>query len=199
MKNYNEDVTKYIENSEEFAKPILTELREIIHRISPEITEKIRWGHPHFDYKRGMCFISQMKGRVAFGCWDDTVTLGREVLSKEALAAQEILGHLTKVEEIPDEKIIAEYIKLAMYNIDHKRIFRPEPKEKGELIIPEYLTEALERNKKAKEAFEKMSPSHKREYVDWIVDAKTGETREKRILTMIDQVVEGKSKNWKYQ
>jgi uncharacterized protein YdeI (YjbR/CyaY-like superfamily) len=66
-------------------------------------------------------------------------------------------------------------------------------------VIPDYFPGILAKNKKAKANFEQMSPSHKREYIEWIVDAKTDETREKRIKQMMEQLAEGKSKHWKYQ
>ena len=73
------------------------------------------------------------------------------------------------------------------------------PKVKPELIPPAELIEALNKNPQAKEGYESLSPSHKREYLVWILDAKTPETRNKRIDQTVEQVKEKKSKNWKYQ
>jgi uncharacterized protein YdeI (YjbR/CyaY-like superfamily) len=64
---------------------------------------------------------------------------------------------------------------------------------------PAELTVALKKNKKAAAVFAAFSPSCKREYTEWIADAKRPETREKRIATAIEWIAEGKQRNWKYQ
>jgi uncharacterized protein YdeI (YjbR/CyaY-like superfamily) len=199
MKNYSIEVTKYIEEAEDFAKPILTQLREIIHNVCPEATEKIRWGHPHYDYKRGMCFTPALKNRVVFGFWDNIFRLDQSNLSQSALDADKALGNMTKVSDIPNEKIFAEYIHKAMDNIDRGITYENLKKEKEEITTPEDLALALSKNSLANANFNEMSPSHKREYINWVVDAKTEDTRKKRIDQTVSQVVEKKSKNWKYK
>jgi len=70
--------------------------------------------------------------------------------------------------------------------------------DKKELIIPDYFLKVLGKNKKALKVFEEFSYSHKKEYLEWITDAKTDDTRNKRISLAIDMIQEGKSRNWKY-
>ncbi|MEO7266129.1 MAG: YdeI/OmpD-associated family protein, partial [Ferruginibacter sp.] len=41
--------------------------------------------------------------------------------------------------------------------------------------------------------------SHKKEYLQWITEAKTEDTRNKRMATAIEWIAEGKGRNWKYQ
>ena len=72
-------------------------------------------------------------------------------------------------------------------------------KPKKELVVPAELTKALKKNKKAAGAFEKFPPSHKREYADWMSDAKGEDTRQRRVDSAIEWMAEGKSRNWKYQ
>ena len=54
-------------------------------------------------------------------------------------------------------------------------------------------------NAKAVANFESLSPSHRREYIEWITEAKTETTREKRIATALEWLAAGKSRNWKYE
>ena len=85
--------------------------------------------------------------------------------------------------------------------LNEKGIKNPAPKKSSapkNLVIPEYLTKALKKNKDAQDTFEKFSYSNKKEYVDWLVEAKTEETRDKRLTTTIEWLAEGKSRNWKY-
>ena len=67
-----------------------------------------------------------------------------------------------------------------------------------ELLVPTYFMDVLKQNETALATFEKFSPSHKKEYIEWIVDAKTEATRNKRIATALEWLQEGKSRNWKY-
>ena len=64
--------------------------------------------------------------------------------------------------------------------------------------LPADVLAALEKTKKAQAAFDRFPPSHKREYVEWIVGAKADETRQRRIARTIEWVAEGKPRNWKY-
>lgn len=197
MKNYNPEVTKYIKNSAPFAQPILKELREIIHKTCPGVEERIKWQHPHFDYKGGMCFTSALKERVTFGFWNDSLIFTPQRVSKPTLNAKVPWGFMKSVEDIKPE-LVEESIKAAMAVKDEGVKIHRVIKPKKELVIPQYVFDALENEKAAKSNFNALSPSHKREYVEWIVDAKTETTREKRISQMIKWVSEGKSKNWKY-
>lgn len=199
MANYNPEILKYIKNASEFERPILTKLREIIHKACPEVEEKLSWSRPHYYYKgKGMLVTDGLKERVTFGVWFDDKVYGSPKLSKEAKSIHEQLGFMKSVDEIPDEKLLIETIKLAMEVIDEGRTADPK-KKKAALVIPDYFSDAVAQDKLAKENFDKMSPSHQREYVEWIVDAKTEETRNRRIEQMLDQLRENKSKHWKYQ
>lgn len=108
-------------------------------------------------------------------------------------------GRITKVSDLPSGKVIAGYIKKAMkLNEDGVKAPPNKAKPKVELKTPSYFMDALKKNKKAQAAFENFSSSHKREYIEWIVEAKTDETRQKRIETAVEWIAEGKSRNWKY-
>jgi uncharacterized protein YdeI (YjbR/CyaY-like superfamily) len=113
------------------------------------------------------------------------------------------MGHfdkITSLKDLPSDKIMIAYIKEAVrLNDEGTRITSKEKKPKVEIAMPEELASALKRNKKALAAFEQFSQSHKREYLEWITEAKTDATREKRIETTIEWLTEGKSRNWKYE
>ena len=107
---------------------------------------------------------------------------------------------LTTVKDLPADKTMTAYIKEAAALIEKgvkKKAVKKAPK--AELPVPAELTAALKKNKKAQATFEGFSPSHRREYIEWIIEAKTDATREKRIATTIEWVAEGKSRMWKYQ
>ncbi len=84
-------------------------------------------------------------------------------------------------------------------NDDDIKVEARTKKEKKELVMPEIMTTALKKNAKADITFQNFSPSHRREYIDWITEAKTDATRDKRLETMMEWLEEGKSRHWKYQ
>ena len=75
---------------------------------------------------------------------------------------------------------------------------RSKPKTPKAVVVPDDLAGALKKNKPALASFEKFSPSHKREYIEWITEAKTDATRTRRLETAIQWMAEGKPRNWKY-
>lgn len=194
------EVDAYIANAKPFAKPILTHLRKLVHKACPHAEEKMKWSMPHFDYKgQMMCSMAAFKEHCSFSFWK--ASLIDEKLEAEAKteSAMGHLGRIRSVKDIPSEKQISTWIKKAMQLNDDGIIVKRILPEKKEIIIPEQLTVALNKNKKAKAVFEKFPYSHKKEYIEWINEAKTEETRKRRIVTTIEWVTEGKDRNWKYR
>lgn len=191
-------IDAYIENSATFAQPILTHLRALVHKACPDVIETWKWSFPCFDHKGLMCSMAAFKEHCSFGFWKQSL-IDSEALPKEKTAMGSF-GKITSLKDLPSEKVMISLIHKAM-ELNEKGIKVPQKKssEKKELVIPEILTKALGRNKKAKEQFEKFSYSHKKEYVEWITEAKTAPTREKRLATTIEWLTEGKSRNWKYE
>ena len=70
---------------------------------------------------------------------------------------------------------------------------------KPELPIPDFFEAALKKSKKAKAAFDDFSSSRRREYIEWLVEAKTDATRQRRLEDALEWIAQGKSRNWKYE
>jgi uncharacterized protein YdeI (YjbR/CyaY-like superfamily) len=191
-------VDAYIEKSAEFARPILTHLRKLVHKACPDVEETMKWSMPHFDFKGPLCNMAAFKQHCAFGFWkqtlleDDAIPQDRNTLSA--------FGKITSLKDLPSDKVLTGLIHKAI-ELNEKGIKVPKKPAtvKKELVIPEILTKALAKNKKAREVFEKFSYSHKKEYVEWITEAKTEPTREKRLASTIEWLTEGKHRNWKYE
>lgn len=191
----------YISKSAEFAKPILIHLRELIHLACPEVSETIKWSFASFDYKGPMCSMASFKQHCAFGFWKASI-MKDKTLSKnsESESAMGHYGKITSLKDLPSDKKIIAHIKDAMM-LNEKGIKLPPKKvtkEKKEIAVPVFFLKELKKNKKAFTVFEAFSPSHKREYVEWVTEAKTDETKNRRLETAIEWMSEGKSRNWKY-
>jgi uncharacterized protein YdeI (YjbR/CyaY-like superfamily) len=76
---------------------------------------------------------------------------------------------------------------------------RPAPKPKAALDLPGDLGAALKGNAAAQGHWDAFSPGKRRDYIEWVIEAKREETRVKRIETIVAQVAEGKDRNWKYK
>lgn len=195
-------IDNYIAKSADFAKPVLLHLRELVHKTCPQVEEKIKWGFPHFDYKgEMMCSMAAFKQHAVFGFWKAALMKDPALV---AIAKSEVamghLGRITSLKDLPEDKKITAWIKEAMKLNDEgiKLPAKPIVKEKKEIIVPDYLSNALLNNSKAATTFNAFSYSHKKEYVEWITGAKTDETRNKRMAKAIEMLEEGKGLNDKY-
>ena len=190
-------IDAYIEKSADFAKPILTHIRKVVHKACPDIMETMKWSMPHFDYKGNVCHMAAFKQHCALGFWKQSL------LETDAFPAEKTamgsFGRITSIKDLPPDKVMIKLIHQAI-ELNEKGVkIAKKPVEKKELVVPKDLTSALSKNKAAKTAFDNFSYSHKKEYVMWIEEAKTEPTREKRLATTVEWLAEGKSKNWKYE
>ncbi len=202
MGKKNPGIDAYINKSAEFAKPVLKHFRALVHKVCPEVEEKLKWGMPHFDYHGGpMAHMAAFKQHCAIGFWKAGLMKNNEKLMSAAKSESAMghLGKITSLKDLPKDSVLAKYIHEGM-KLNELGIKMPVKKTKSaDVEVPDYFSAALSKNKKAKEHFEAGSNSHKKEYVTWITEAKTEETRKKRMATAIEWLSEGKSRNWKYE
>ena len=187
-------IDAYIAKSADFAKPILTYLREVVHTACPQVEETMKWSSPHFLYQGMLCGMASFKSHCAFGFWRGSLVLDAKGKAREAMGH---FGRITSLDELPSRRVLTGYIKKAM-ELNEKGITRKKRPPKPEVTVPKDLATALRKNKKARAMFDGFSPSHRREYVEWITEAKTEATRQRRLETAIGWMAEGKSRNWKY-
>jgi len=201
MEQYNVDVHDYIQKAAPFAKPILNHIREVVHSVSPLITETIKWGMPFFEYKGSICQMAAFKQHCAFGFWKASLLNDPQGLLKIGEAGGSF-GRINTIDDLPSDETIIHFVLQAMENNESGKktpVVKKAAVEKKELVVPDYFEALLNEHPKAKETFEKFSYSHKKEYLEWIIEAKTDATRQKRLDTTIDWLIEGKSRMWKYK
>lgn len=190
-------IDAYIEKAQDFAKPVLTHLRELVHTTCPDAKETMKWSMPSFEYKGILCGFASFKQHCTFGFWKQSLMESDEF--SETKTAMGSFGKLTSLKDLPSDAVMKKLIKHAMkLNDDGVKVSKPKA-EKKELVVPEALLEALAKNEKAAETFNSFPPGCKREYANWITEAKTDATRDKRIATTIEWLTEGKRRNWKYE
>jgi uncharacterized protein YdeI (YjbR/CyaY-like superfamily) len=201
MSRFSKEIDTYIAKSQTFAQPILNHLRDLIHQACPDVEEKIKWSFPNFEYKGMLCSMAAFKNHCAFTFWKAAIMSDpQKLLSVRGESAMGHFGQIKALNDLPSDKVLHEYIKEAMRLNEQgiKLPSKPKTSEKKELKIPEYFLKALKTNKNALTTFEGFSYTNKKDYVEWIVEAKTEETRNKRMATALEWLAEGKIRNWKY-
>ena len=194
-------VDAYIAKSADFAKPILKHLRSVVHEGCPEVQEELKWGFPHFMYKGILCSMASFKAHCAFGFWKgELLAKQHKALADTRESAMGEFGRITRLADLPDEKRLLRYVKEAVALNDDgvKRPMKAKPKGERTLDVPEFFLAALKKSKKALTTFEGFPYSHKKEYVEWVTEAKGEQTRQRRLETAVEWMTEGKSRNWKY-
>ena len=190
-------VDAYIKKAAPFAQPILKHLRAVVHEACPDVEETLKWGMPAFMHQGIMCGIAAFKHHCTFGFWKGKLVLGGSMRPSDDAMGQ--FGQITTLAGLPSKQVIAGYVKKAAAlneaGIAVKRLTRPKPP----LRTPADLRAALAKNRRALATFEAFSPSARREYVEWVTEAKQPVTRARRIATTVEWVAEGKKRNWKYE
>lgn len=198
----SKEVDRYIEEAQPFARPVLRHLRELVHRAVPDVEEAIKWNFPCFVADGTiLCNMAGFKEHCSFGFWkgkemDDP----EDILEQDESTAMGNLGRITRVEDLPGDELLISYIRRAReFN---RRApsgkAKKSPSSRKNLEVPEDFREALREHPLAEDAFEKFSYSHRKEYVEWITEAKREETRQRRMDQAIEWLSEGKPRNWKY-
>jgi len=164
------------------------------------VEETLKWNMPAFMHKGILCGIAAFKEHCAFGTWKHSLIETRLTAEDKAGEAMGQLGRIRSLADLPPDKVLLAYLMEAV-RLNEEGIKVAQPKRstaKKELVVPDYLTAALKKNKKALNTFESFSYSHKKEYVEWVTEAKRDETRAQRLETTIAWLAEGKPRNWKY-
>ncbi|MGY3040606.1 uncharacterized protein YdeI (YjbR/CyaY-like superfamily) [Rhodanobacter sp. TND4EL1] len=198
MTSHDPRIDAYIAKSGEFARPILEQLRERVHAACPEVEEGIKWSMPFFSYKAApMCMMASFRQHCSFGFW-----LSKEVTGGSDEDGMGQFGKLATLKDLPPPKQFAAFIKKAMaLNEAGVKKARPKAAAKSAPILPDDVAALLAQKKHAvaRTTWKSFGPGAQREYVDWIGEAKTDATRQKRIATTLEWLAEGKRRNWKYE
>jgi hypothetical protein len=163
------------------------------------VEETIKWGFPNFVYEGMLCSMASFKAHCAFGFWNGALVTGAKDAADGGGMGQ--FGRIASLKDLPSKKTLTACVKEAMRlnEAGVKSPTRSKPKApKAELAVPPALLAGLKKNRKASATFEAFSPSHRREYIEWITEAKREETRDKRVAQTLEWLAEGKSRNWKY-
>jgi hypothetical protein len=188
-------VDAYIADRAEFAQPILTWLRERVHAACPQAEEGIKWSMPFFSLNgHPLANFAAFKAHASFGFWDRSRRTGRE---GEAMGQ---FGRIPSLDDLPDAAAMEALVREAAARAEGgTKPARPRGAVKPELPVPPELAAALAEDAQAAAAFGAFPPSCRREYCEWIAQAKRPQTRARRAAEAAAWIREGKRRNWKYE
>lgn len=167
-----------------------------MHRHAPGCEETLKWGVPHFVLNgQNLAGMAAFKEHATFGFWRDDEVTG----SPRDTGAMGSMGRLASLADLPADTQMAAWIEKAATLCAEDKPKRPAAKPKAALDLPGDLGAALEANPAAQGHWDAFSPGKRRDYIEWVLEAKREETRVKRIATIVAQVAEGKDRNWKYK
>jgi len=190
-------VDAYIAKAAEFARPILTYLRRTVHAACPQVTETIKWGMPHFEHHGILCHMAAFKRHCAFGFWKSSRVIATTARAAEAMGQ---FGRITSRADLPSQRVLVALVRKAarLNKAGVKSPTRRLKPRRGPPRVPADLRAALERNASARAAFKALPPSGRREYTEWLTEAKRAETRARRLERTLAWLSEGKPRNWQY-
>jgi hypothetical protein len=191
-------VDAYIAQAQPFARPILERIRKAVHAACPEAVETIKWSMPAFEYKGPLAGMAAFKAHATLGFWK--ASLMKTVPADKRGEAMGQFGRFESIDDVPSEAALVRMVKEAAALNDAgvkvpraSRTAKPAPK------APAYMLAVLMKNKKALASWQRFPPSHQREYIAWITEAKTEETRARRLDTAVAWIADGKGRNWKHE
>lgn len=191
-------VDAYIARSPEFARPLLEHFRAVVHDACPTVEETLKWGHPHFMHQGMLCGMAAFKEHCAVNFWKGSLIFpANEPKQAEAMGQ---LGRIRSLKDFPSRTALKAAVRraVALNESGEKRPVRA-PGTRKPLATPLDLVRALGRNSRARKIWDGFPPSHRRDYIEWITEAKRDETRARRLATTVEWLEEGKSRNWKYE
>ena len=202
MRKADPRIDSYIAKSADFARPILRHVRKLVHEACPGAEETMKWSHPSFLHGgKILCGMAAFKEHCTFGFWHKGM---ERVLGHDGSKADEAmgsLGRITNLEDLPSDKKLLGYLRQAARLNESDAPARPRPARQpaAPLAVPAELAAALKGNTAAAATFDRLSLSRRKEYVEWITEARREETRKKRLATTLEWLADGKSRNWKYE
>ena len=197
MASRDKRIDAYIAKAAPFARPILTHIRGVVHTACPDVEESLKWGAPAYLHHGILCITAAFKAHCGLVLWRAPLIVGAE----KSRDARGHFGRITSVKDLPSKGVLVGLLKQAVkLNESGARTSqRATPKKKKPPVrTPADLAAGLRKSAKARAEWEEFSPSMKREYIDWITEAKRPETRAERLKTTLQWVAEGKQRNWKY-
>jgi len=197
----SKEIDAYIARAPEFARPILVRIRAAFHAGCPPLVERIKWGSPSFEHLGILGGMAAFQKHVGFGFWKARLMDDPHGLFEGGPRASAMIARAGSVADLPARSVLVGYVRQAR-RLNEDGVKAPasaRPKERRRVVVPADLRAAMRDRSKARKTFEGLPPGARRDYIDWIEEARRPATRARRLATAIEWLEEGKRRNWKYE
>jgi hypothetical protein len=188
-------IDAYIEAAAPFARPVLTHLRDVVHRACPEVVETWKWSFPHFEDRGLLCSMAAFRGHCAFGFRKGALVVGDDARSD----AMGQFGRIATLDDLPSPEALEALVRRAAALNEAGMAAPRSTTRRAAPEVPDALLAALRARPEAMQRWSALPPSHRREYAEWVAGARTEATRARRVATSVEWIAEGLGRNWKYQ
>lgn len=199
-------VDAYIEAAAPFARPILIKLRAAFHAGCPDLVERIKWGVPSFERTGMLGGMAAFKQHVSFGFWRAAEMDDPDGLLGEVRKASPMRVQFRDVKELPAQKVLVAYVKQAARldaagkpSAAEAKASKATQSKKIAARAPKEMLDAIRASARAAAFWDTLAPSYRRDYIEWITEAKREATRAQRLAQTVEWLGEGKKRNWKYE
>ena len=195
-----EQINQYLAENPEWQRKLLVRLRQLIHSTDAEVEETWKWNSPHFDHQGIMIGLQAFKEHVAVWFHKGSLIKDPKKLFEKLPKGEEKGMRSYKLHEgdALNEAAFVDLVKQAVaLNVKGTKLTDAKPAKKA-LVLPEDLGSVLHKDPTAWANWEAFSYSHKKEYIEWVTDAKQEETRKRRIAQALEKIREGESKEEKH-
>lgn len=191
------NIDAYLHKVSDEQRPILELIRKTINQIDDRIQEDWKWGAPCFNMDGLICWFVGFKTHVGLNFFKGALIKDTHKVFVETDDADKgnRMIHFKTLDEVK-ANVIQDYVKQAI--VLNEQNIKVDFAKKQIVEIPDYFAEALSKNKAAQKVFENFTNAQRRDYIEWLVDAKRETTRDKRMAQAIEWIAEGKVRNWKY-
>jgi len=208
----NKKIDTYLKAKPDWSREILQHLRELMHEADPETEEVIKWGVPFFAH--GGVLIAGMSSyqkHVRFCFWKGVELKGLLKHFRVVGASGMSASHWESLQDLPSDRQLLTMMRQAVRKAAAQKTVGKKAAEAvgaagGKRLdprrphpVPADLAAALRKDAKARKVFEAFAWSDRRDYVEWLEEAKREATRDKRLAATLELLREGKTRHWKYK
>jgi hypothetical protein len=192
-----ERINLYIAELPDWQRKHLVRVRQLIHSTEERIEEAWRGNAPHFDHQGSLIGMHAFKSCVSIWFHKGASLKDGHGLFKltEKDAEREVRKYKIHEGESINEKAFLDLLKQALkVNAAQAGGAETKPTSRA-LVVPSDMEQVLRKDEQAWAQWEGLAASHKREYVEWITDAKQDETRKRRLAKALEMIRDGQAKN----
>lgn len=193
MDEATKNIEHYYTTLQEWQQLLAQQIRKLIKTVVPTISEELRWGQPTFIGRRLLFALWGFKKHLGLVFFTGALIEDSFKLFKITNNRQNRTIYFYKEDQLTREKRrqIKEYI-IQLVALDARDVLPPVMKH-PETSMGKEMESFLDKHREERAYFNSLAPGHRREYIEWVESAKKEETRQRRLLKMLELLIKHKT------